>query len=100
MNATETAPFDGTFNGPPPAGKLWWSGDHTVPKVGDRVIATFNEWGAGSVIGYVSEHGFLGLRVQPDHLPRWFVAQERRAGRNVSRLHEITLFGVEFKPEA
>jgi len=77
--------------------KLKWSSD-SVPDVGDRIFITFNGWGLATVRGYCHIEGFVGLLVEPDVLPDWYVKQTKREGF-IKELGEkiITIFGREFK---
>ncbi len=52
-----------------------WSGAKAVPTIGERVTITFNELGAGSVIGYKVTDGYLGVWVKLDRSPDWRVGQ-------------------------
>jgi hypothetical protein len=52
-----------------------WSGARDVPEVGERATITFNELGAGTVLGYEVTDGYLGVWIKLDKSPPWRVAQ-------------------------
>ncbi len=74
-----------------------WKGQHpcgfaTPPGIGARVEVKINDFGTGSVIGYFTEYGYLGVKVQLDKIPDWFARQS--PGRNF-----VFVFGAEILPE-
>jgi hypothetical protein len=69
-----------------------WGGDGAPPDVGSRVIVRVNKIGAGKVLGYFLEEGFLGVLVQPDNAPDWYRKQN---GGNVP----CHVFGAELIKE-
>ena len=74
-------------------GVLIWAGKYAAkpPAVGEKVNVIINNCGPAVVIGYFSQDGFLGLRVQHDNPPAWYLKQN---GGNVPG----HVFGPEFKP--
>jgi hypothetical protein len=72
---------------------LIWGGKNGVlpPPVGEKITVTMNGLGNGDVVGYFSQDGYLGLRVQFDSPPEWYVKQNK--GNPVGHI-----FGPEFKP--
>ena len=52
-----------------------WSGKLPPPEVGAKVVIGVNAIGAGVVLGYFEEEGFLGVLVQPDSPPPWYLKQ-------------------------
>lgn len=76
--------------------KLKWSAAR-VPDVGERIYVKFNGFGFGFVRGYCNMDGFVGLLVEPDVLPDWYVKQTlsektiKEVGTKI-----ITVFGIEF----
>lgn len=52
-----------------------WSSSTPPPAVGDRVTVSMNGLGQGTVTGYFTQGGFLGLMVQLDAPPEWYVRQ-------------------------
>jgi len=71
------------------AGVTWFNAN-PPPPIGARVRANFNKLGAGEVVGYFVEDGFLGLLVKLEDPPAWHVKQN---GRGV----KAHLFGPEFE---
>lgn len=55
-----------------------WSGKNPVPAVGDTVRVRINQIGEGRVCGYFTQHGYLGLLVQPHNPPDWYIKQNGR----------------------
>lgn len=85
----------------PLAGAVW-SGDIPVPAIGDRVIVNFNGFGPGVVRGYFTEPGsdcdYLGVYVECDASPIWWILQTARDGGG--RLLRCTMaFGAEVRAE-
>lgn len=66
-----------------------WSGAKPAPAIGDRVVVRMNRLGAGVVVGYFIEHGWLGVYVKLDKAPAWYLKQNGRAPAMV--------FGAELK---
>jgi hypothetical protein len=54
-----------------------WSGHKAPPAIGERVTVSFNELGAGEVIGYQVTDDFLGVWLKLDKSPAWRVKQGR-----------------------
>jgi|TARA_R110000787_G_scaffold56284_8_gene129463 hypothetical protein len=54
---------------------LKWSGEGAVPAIGDSVYVKINNIGQGVVTSYFTEGGYLGVMVQPDSPPEWYVKQ-------------------------
>ena len=52
-----------------------WSGEAPVPQIGEHVKTYINGMGAGTVVGYFVEHGYLGVTIELDNPPKWFLAQ-------------------------
>jgi hypothetical protein len=78
---TQAPVFDGgtldTFNtvtipGRENLGRLKWS-NSWIPAIGDAVFVKENQLGAGKVVGYFVEGGFLGCEVALDKRPEWHV---------------------------
>jgi hypothetical protein len=42
-----------------------------IPQLGERVAILINELGAGAVVGYYQEYGWLGLIIRLDQAPEW-----------------------------
>tara|TARA_Y100000766_G_C18607594_1_gene459740 strand:- start:47 stop:376 length:330 start_codon:yes stop_codon:yes gene_type:complete len=55
--------------------QLAWVSKMPIPKVGDEVNVTINGIGRSIVLKYFVEHGFIGLLVQPQNPPTWYVKQ-------------------------
>ena len=70
-----------------------WSGRRPVPVAGDRVMAYINGLGAGTVAGHFVVEGYLGVIVNLDSPPDWYVRQN--GGNNPAHL-----FGIEIEPKA
>lgn len=58
-----------------------WSGQIAIPMRGTRVYVRFNNFGPGVVRGYFVEHGWLGVYVEPDAPPEWWIEQQYREGK-------------------
>lgn len=75
--------------------RVLWAGQEnrgtlTPPAIGTKIIVTMNSIGPGTVRGYFTEDGYLGLLVELHKPPKWWIEQ------NPSRpLGHI--FGPEFK---
>jgi hypothetical protein len=67
-----------------------WSGKNPPPPLGAVVTLNYNGLGSGIVAGYFVAAGWLGLRVQLDNPPDWFL-------KNVANSDDKTAgaFGVE-----
>lgn len=52
-----------------------WGGKIAPPTIGDDVIVGVNNIGAGKVLSYFNEEGFLGVLVQPANPPEWYRKQ-------------------------
>jgi hypothetical protein len=74
-----------------PEGVPVWSGKMPPPAIGERVNVRINSLGAATVVGYFTEGGYLGLRVQHDNPPAWYLKQN---GGNVPGC----VFGIEIGP--
>lgn len=75
---------------------LKWS-NRRIPDIGERIYVKFNGFGFGTVRGYCHMDGFVGLLVEPDILPDWYVKQSL-CEQTIKELGEkiITVFGIEF----
>jgi hypothetical protein len=74
-----------------------WSSPGPPPPRGTRIRVTMNGLGAGTVMGYFTESGWLGIHVALDAPPAWWVKQNtHRTGRE----RWACIFGVEFAPTA
>ena len=52
-----------------------WSGELPPPRVGDDIPLFYDDRQiVGTVKGYFTEHGFLGVRVLPSRRPSWWDA--------------------------
>jgi hypothetical protein len=69
---------------------LIWAGKVPPPPVGEKINVNMNSLGNGDVVGYFSLEGYLGLRVQLDNPPDWYIKQNK--GNSVGHI-----FGPEFK---
>jgi hypothetical protein len=74
-----------------PTGIKWSNLTFDVPAIGDIVNVRINRLRASRVVGYFTEHGFLGLLVKPLAPPEWFVKQN-------GRFSEAHVFGAEVDP--
>lgn len=85
--------------GAPPLGKVWWSGKGAPPKIGDRVDVAMNGFGPGTVRGYFVEWGWLGIYVEVDNPPEWYVKQLAQDGarRPANREGLPMIFGAELR---
>ena len=76
----------------PPEGVLIWAGKNGAPPpVGETVNVTMNALGSADVVGYFSKGDYLGLLVEFDSPPDWYIKQNK--GNVVGHI-----FGPEFKP--
>ena len=55
--------------------KLQWVSNKPIPAVGSEVNVTINGIGRSKVLKYFVEHGFIGLVVQPQNPPTWYIKQ-------------------------
>jgi len=55
--------------------KLQWVCNKPLPRVGTEVNVTINGIGRSVVEKYFVEHGFIGLIVQPQNPPTWYIKQ-------------------------
>ena len=55
-----------------------WSGNSAVPAIGATVRVRINSIGTATVLRYFTEHGYLGVLVQPENPPAWYVKQNGR----------------------
>lgn len=67
-----------------------WSGKVPPPPIDTKVRVTFNKLGTGTVMGYFTEGGWLGLLVKFHKPPAWYTRQH-----NGNPLGHV--FGVEFE---
>lgn len=74
-------------------GTALWSGATAPPEIGESVTINFNGLGAGKVVGYFVEKGWLGLHVALDHNPEWRRGQFERLGLPADR--PASVFGAE-----
>lgn len=74
---------------------LCWSGSKPIPAVGTAVQVGLNGLGPGTVIGYFSEHGWLGVLVHLLEPPVWWIKQNADLPVNVPRAAH--LFGAELR---
>lgn len=79
-------------------GFIVWSSATPPPAIGDRVAINFNDLGAGVVVGYFHESGFLGVTVFLDAPPAWHAKQHAagttHAGRAMCMGREVAPLGV------
>ena len=72
--------------------RVKWSNQKAPPPLlGARVRITFNELGAGTVVGYFVEHGYLGVEVRCENRPAWHVRQ------NGDKHPHPLVFGAEIR---
>ena len=55
--------------------KLQWVTTKPIPAVGSEVNVKINGIGRSKVLKYFVEHGFIGLLVQPQDPPAWYLKQ-------------------------
>ena len=55
--------------------KLQWVTNKPIPAVGSEVNVKINGIGHSKVLKYFVEHGFIGLVVQPQDPPAWYLKQ-------------------------
>jgi len=56
---------------------LKWSGKMPLPAIGDRIYLRINSIGYGRVAGYAEVEDFVGLIVEPESPPDWYVKQTK-----------------------
>ena len=56
-------------------GQLQWVANKPIPAVDSEVEVKINGIGRSKVVKYVVEHGFIGLVVQPQNPPTWYIKQ-------------------------
>ncbi len=79
-----------------------WTGNCPLPAIGDRVKITANGWGLVTVRGYFTEGGWIGLLVEPDRAPDWYLNQYKdkiKAGE-IKSLLTVHVFGREVVPDS
>ena len=54
---------------------LKWVCKEPIPSVGSEVNVKINGIGKSTILRYFHEHGFLGLLVQPQDPPAWYIKQ-------------------------
>lgn len=73
-----------------------WSGVCQPPEIGQRVLVTLNGLGHGKVVGYFTAHGWLGVKVQLEDPPDWWLKQTfRRALAHGTAGVPARVFGAE-----
>ena len=55
--------------------QLQWVANKPLPAVGSEVEVKINGIGRSIVLKYFVEHGFIGLVVQPQNPPTWYIKQ-------------------------
>ena len=55
--------------------KLQWVCEKPIPAVGSEVNVKINGIGRSTVLKYFVEYGFIGLLVQPQNPPTWYIKQ-------------------------
>ncbi len=55
--------------------KLAWGSNKSIPAVGSEVNVKINGIGRSTVLKYFVEYGFIGLLVQPQNPPTWYIKQ-------------------------
>lgn len=69
-------------------GHARWSADFAPPAIGARVWVNMNDLGPARVVGYFTQHGWLGILADLEAPPAW----HKRQNNNNPRGH---LFGAE-----
>ncbi|MHB8618426.1 MAG: hypothetical protein ACYDAG_02465 [Chloroflexota bacterium] len=69
---------------------LKWSGAFPIPSLGQRIIVKLNALGHGTVRGYFHEHGYVGVAVELDRPPEWYIKQN-------GPQYQALVFGAEIK---
>jgi len=72
-----------------------WSGDFPIPERGDKVYVRFNNFHSGIVRGYFVEYDYLGVYVEPDEPPQWWIDQSVK--ETGCRHRCCMVFGAELK---
>lgn len=77
-----------------PEGVPKWSGNGSPPWLGDKVNVTMNSLGKGTVKGFFVLHGYLGIGIELDSPPKWYV--EQNDGNLIARVfgNEMATDGV------
>jgi len=70
--------------------KLIWSGKKAPPAIGEKVHVNVNDLGDGVVQSYFAQGGYLGVIVQLDAPPEWYVKQNKGN-------YPAHVFGAELK---
>jgi len=73
-----------------------WSAEKDPPKLGAKVNVSMNGLGAGVVVGYFAEYGWLGVMVKLKKSPKWREDQLKSGGKGKNPPAHI--FGVELEP--
>ena len=82
-----------------PTDKVKWVSSEPIPQVGKRILVTMNNFGYGIVSGYSvqgnsdTDAGYLGVVVQLENPPKWFVKQCQLNKKELVG----TFFGTEIK---
>jgi hypothetical protein len=53
--------------------KPYWYSQDPPPPIGSRVLVTFNNLGLATVRAYFTEHCYLGVEVELDQPPDWWL---------------------------
>jgi hypothetical protein len=85
---------DGMYPKPEASQRYFWSNTLQPPAVGDRVDVRMNGFGPGTVTGYFTEFGYLGVYVKVDRLPDWYVKQNKGKEKDANYGTPM-VFGVE-----
>jgi hypothetical protein len=90
-------PWRSTLPRPPPGhtpdAELAWSGYREPQPIGGKVRVHVNGLGPGTVTGYWSQAGYLGVMVKLESPPKWYDDQRIRDGRD--RDAPCHVFGAE-----
>lgn len=63
---------------PMPEGMVLWAGGNAPPTLGSVVAPTLNGWDGnykGTVVGYSTDHGWLGIILEMETRPVWHVRE-------------------------
>jgi hypothetical protein len=74
-----------------------WSGYNDPPKIGAKVKIYMNNFGAGKVVGYFAEYGWLGVLVKLSNPPSWWRQQTRDRGADPAKTNGH-FFGLDLEP--
>lgn len=77
-----------------------WSSDIDPPPIGTRIMVNFNQFGTGTVVGYFTESGWLGVVVDIDKQPAWHLKQNGPDTRILCFGPEIDLVPITTLDEA